>query len=130
MSYLDEAVNTQTVTVATETALVSNSVNDLVGVPGNARCVITVSVAAAAGTGGTTFAVKLRQGSGVAGTQVGPTVSSPVGTAGAGDVVSYTFVDTAPPATGQYTATITYTANTSSVVTSSIVVLVDSGILE
>jgi hypothetical protein len=130
MAYLDEATNSQTVTVATEVALATNSVNDLAGVPVNARAVISGVVAAAAGTGGTTAAVKVRQGSGTGGAQVGPTITSPVQTAGLASVVPFSVVDLAPPATGQYTVTLTFTGNTSSVVTSTIVVFVDAGILE
>lgn len=130
MPYLDEATSSATITVATESALATNSAYDLVSVPSGARVVISGYVAAAAGTGGTTAAVKVRQGSGVAGTQVGPTITGPVQTAGLAVVVPFTVVDTAPPGNGQYTVTLTFTGNTSAVVTSTIVVLVDSGIFE
>lgn len=130
MPYLDENVNTQTVTVATEIALVSNSANDLVGVPSTARVVIHGVIACAAGTGGTTAAVKVRQGLGAAGTQVGTTVTGPVQTAGLAVVIPFEVVDLAPAASGQYTATLTFTGNSSAVVVSAIDVLVDTGILE
>ena len=130
MPYLDEGTNSQTVTVATEIALASNSANDLVGVSSGARCVISGYVACAAGTGGTTAAVKVRQGTSTSGTQVGPTITGPAATAGTAAVIPFTVVDTAPPANGQYVVTLTFTGNSSSVVTSTIYVLVDAGILE
>ena|ERR1700704_4626940 len=130
MSYLDTAVNTQTVTVATEVALATNSANDFTGVPANARMIISGVVACAAGTAGTTASVKVRQGIGAAGAQVGTTITGPVQTAGLAAIVPFTVVDTAPPANGQYTVTLTFTANTSSVVTTTVFVLLDSGILE
>jgi hypothetical protein len=131
MSYLDNAVASSTVTVATETAIVSNSANDFAGVPSNARMVIWGVIACAAGTAGTTAAVKVRQGANtITGTQVGSTITGPVQTGGLAAIVPFFVVDTAPPANGQYTATLTFTANTSSVVTGSMAVLLDSGILE
>lgn len=130
MSYLDNATASPTVTVATESAIVTNSANDFVGIPANARMVVWGVIACAAGTGGTTAAVKVRQGNGIAGTQVGSTVTSPALTANSAQVVPYLVVDSAPPANGQYTATLTFTGNTSSVVTGTIAVLLDSGILE
>lgn len=130
MPYLDESNSTATVTVATETALASTSANDLVNVPSNARTAVWGVVQCAAGTGGTSATVRVRQGLGTGGTQVGPTFVSPAATAGVAALVPFSVVDTAPLSTGQYTATVTYTGNTSSVVTSTITVLVDAGILE
>lgn len=130
MSYLDNATGSSTVTVATEVAVVTNSANDFAGIPANARTVIWGVVACAAGTGGTTAAVKVRQGSGVGGTQVGSTVTSPALTANSAQVVPYLVVDSAPPGNGQYTATLTFTGNTSSAVVATMAVLLDSGILE
>lgn len=130
MPYLDTGTASQTVTVATEVALASNSANDLVGIPAGAKVIISGVVACAAGTAGTTAAVKVRQGLGAAGTQVGPTITGPVQTGGLAVIVPFAVVDTAPVPSGQYTVTLTFTANTSSVVTSTIEVLVDAGILE
>lgn len=128
MPYVDFGVNTQTVTVATEVALATNSANTLV-VPANGRVVISGVVACAAGTGGTTAAVKVRQGTGTGGTQVGSTVTGPAATAGVAAVVPFTVEDLAPPANGQYVVTLTFTGNSSSVTVSNIVVLADTGIL-
>lgn len=128
MSYVELGTNSQTVTVASEIALATTSLND--GVPASARVVITGYVAAAAGTGGTTAAVKVRQGTSTSGTQVGPTITSAVQTAGLANVVPFTVVDLAPPANGQYVVTLTFTGNSSSVVTSTIAAIYDFGELE
>lgn len=128
MSYIVAGTNTQTVTVATETALATTSIN-LGNVPSGATVVISGVVAAAAGTGGTTAAVKVRQGTGTSGTQVGSTVSGPAATAGTAAVVPFTVIDTAPPSNGQYVVTLTFTGNSSSSVYSNIVAIVDDGIL-
>jgi hypothetical protein len=128
MSYLTTGTNTQTVTVATEVALAQVPIN-LVAIPSGATAVISGVVACAAGTAGTTAAVKVRQGSGASGTQVGTTITGPVQTGGLAVIVPFMVIDTAPPANGQYTVTLTFTANTSSVVTSTIMSLVDTGIL-
>lgn len=128
MSYLTTGTSSATVTVATEIATAQTPVN-LVAVPTGATVVIFGVVACAAGTAGTTAAVKIRQGSGVAGTQVGTTITGPVQTGGLAVIVPFCVVDTNPPASGQYTATLTFTANTSSVVTAAITAIVDTGIL-
>ncbi|SRR6266480_4811432 len=128
MSYLSTGTNTQTVTVATETALAQIPVN-LTGIPAGAQVIISGVVACAAGTAGTTAAVKVRQGSGVAGTQVGTTITGPVQTGGLAVIVPFTVVDSAPAVNGSYTVTLTFTANTSSVVTSTVFSIADTGIL-
>lgn len=130
MPYVDMGTNTQTVTVATETALATNGANVLGTVPPTARVVILGVVSAAAGTGGTTAAVKVRQGTGTSGTQVGSTITGPVQTAGLASVVPFVVEDVAPPTNGQYVVTLTFTGNSSAVVVSNIVVLVDTGILD
>lgn len=130
MPYLDEGVSSATVTVATETALASNSANDLVGVPAGARVVVWGVVQCAAGTGGTAASVRVRQGAGTGGAQVGTTVVSPVAAAGIAAVVPFSVQDVAPLAAGQYTVTVAFAGNTSSVISSQLNVLVDTGILE
>lgn len=130
MAYLDEAFSSATVTVATETALAINSANDLVNVPSNARLKVFGVVQCAAGTGGTAATVRVRQGSGVAGAVVGTPVVSPVAAAGIAQVVPFSVTDIAPLSGGQYTVTVAYAGNTSSVISSDMTVLVDAGILE
>lgn len=128
MSYLSSAVNSQTVTVATEIALATIPIN-LSAVPAGQQVIISGVVACAAGTGGTTAAVKVRQGVGVAGTQVGATTTGPVQTGGLAAIVPFMVQDSAPLPSGQYTVTLTFTANTSSVVTTTVMSIVDTGIL-
>lgn len=133
MGYFDQGVSSATVTVATETALATNSAYDLVGVPANSRCIVWGVVQAAAGTGGTALTVKVRQGSGTGGTALtspAASVVSPVATAGVAQVVPFMFIDNAPPANGQYTVTGTYAGNTSSVISCVMQVMSDTGILE
>lgn len=130
MAYVDMGTNSQTVTVATETALATNGPNVLNAVPATARVTITGVVQCAAGTGGTAATVKVRQGTTTGGTQVGASVVSPAASAGVAAVVPFSVVDLAPPNNGQYVVTVTFAGNTSSVVTSTIVVTVDDGILE
>jgi hypothetical protein len=128
MSYLSSATNSQTVTVATEIALATIPIN-LTGIPSGAQVVVSGVVSCAAGTAGTTAAVKVRQGVGVAGTQVGATITGPVQTGGLAVIVPFMVQDNAPPSNGQYTVTLTFTANTSSVVTSTVMAIADTGIL-
>lgn len=128
MGLLNVGVNQQTVTVATEIALAACPVNQS-QIPSGTVATIQVNVSCATGTGGTTAAIKCRRGSTATGTQVGPTVTGPVGTANAATNVGYTFVDTAPPANGQYVVTLTFTGNTSSVVDSTVVVELVEGVL-
>lgn len=130
MAYVDEAFSSATVTVATETALASNSVNDLANVPPNSRVKIWGVVQCAAGTGGTAATVRVRQGLGITGAVVGTAIVSPVATAGVAAVVPFSVTDIAPLAAGQYTVTVAFAGNTSSVISSDITVLVDAGILE
>lgn len=129
MSYLTSATASQTVTVATEVALATTRPNES-SIPSGAQVNIFGTVSAATGTGGTIAAVKVRQGSAtITGTQVGATITGPTQTANAAQTISYVFVDSAPPSDGQYTVTLTFTGNSSSVVASSIVTLVDTGVL-
>jgi hypothetical protein len=128
MALLTEGTNSQTVTVATEIALATNGLNPD-NVPTGTTVVIFGVVQCAAGTGGTTAAVKVRQGSTTAGTQVGATVTSPALTANSAQLVPFCVIDTAPPANGQYVCTLTFTGNTSSVVSSNIVVQLDAGFM-
>jgi len=128
MSYVESGTNSQTVSVATEVALATTSTND--GVPAGARVIISGVVACAAGTGGTTAAVKVRQGTTTSSVQVGATVTGPAATAGVAAVVPFCVVDTAPPVNGQYVVTLTFTGNSSSVVVSNISAIYDFGSLE
>src|SRR5690348_11482792 len=126
MPYLDVATSSATVTVATETALATNAANVL-NPPANSKVNISGVVQCAAGTGGTAATVKVRQGSGTSGTQVGTSVVSPAATAGVAAVIPFNVVDLTPPANGQYTVTVTFTGNSSSVISSVMTVLVDAG---
>jgi len=120
MTLLAVITNQQTVTVATEIALCTIAPNQM-AVPAGSQVVLTGSVQCATGTGGTTPILKVRQGVGIAGTQVGPTYTPAAVTANSAATEDIQVIDNAPPASGQYTLTLTYTGNSSSVVNSSLV---------
>jgi hypothetical protein len=129
MSYLSSNTASQTVTVATETALASTARNEY-AIPTGAQVTVFGTVNCATGTGGTIAALKVRQGSAtITGTQVGATLTGPTQTANMAQQLAYSVVDNAPPADGMYTVTLTFTGNSSSVVTSTITTLVDTGVL-
>jgi hypothetical protein len=128
MALLTEGINTQTVTVATETVLATNGVNPD-AVPAGTTVVVSGVVAIATGTGGTTVALKIRQSGVVGGAQVGPTFTFPAQTANSAQVCPFSWTDFAPLGTGQYIVTLTFTGNTSAVVNSNIVVQLDAGML-
>jgi len=128
MSKLSFGTNQQTVTVATETALATLPINSEL-VNSGTPVIITATVACATGTGGTLATIKCRQGTTTAGTQVGPSVPGATGTANAATSVAYQWIDTAPPANGQYCVTLTFTGNSSSVVNSTISAELFEGVL-
>jgi hypothetical protein len=119
MSLVGVITNQQTVVVATEVALCTLAPNQM-AVPAGSQVVLSGSVSAATGTGGTTPILKVRQGTGIAGTQVGPTYTPAAVTANSATTAAIQVVDSAPPANGVYTLTLTYTGNSSSVVNSSL----------
>lgn len=128
MALLNAATNQQTVTVATEVALATLPFNPA-NIPPGDFVVVYASAYCAAGTGGTTAQLKLRQGVGTGGAAL-TTWQSPAATAGVAQNLSVMYIDFAPPSSGQYTLTLTYTGNTSSAVSSGIFALSGSGALE
>lgn len=128
MSLIGANTNQQTVTVATEVALCTLNAN-MSAVPPGAQVVLNGSVQAATGTGGTTLILKIRQGVGIAGTQVGPTYTPAAVTANSANTEDIQVVDNNPPANGVYTLTLTFTGNSSAVVNSSLVAEFIEGVL-
>lgn len=128
MSYVSVGTNSQTVTVATEIALANTPVSTT-SVPTNSVVAIFGVVQCAAGTGGTTAALKVRQGIGASGTQVGTTLTGTAQTANAAQIIPFLVFDTAPVAAGTYSVTLTFTGNSSSVVSSNICAIDITGLL-
>lgn len=129
MALLNSNKATATVAAAAETAIVVSPIDSSTNESGNGCIVFGTISSGTASAAGTAAIVTIRQGSGTSGTIVGTfTQTQAVGSTAC---VSFCAYDAAPLVSQQYTATLTYTANaTSLTVTGTINVLNIAGVLD